>query len=310
VGVICAPGLLRLHDRSKEEVIAMRPTSARPTAADAPSGPRPTTAAEWQAIFDAVLDPVVLLDARSLIRHYNLAFARLTGYDAEGAIGMACHTVIHGTDCHIPDCPQLRARASGQRETMELPVGDQIFLVVTDPIQSAEGEITGFVHVMRDITAQKRTEQALRENVARFQTIARNLPNGIIHIFDRDFRYVYNEGEELRRVGLTHEMLVGKTIYDVLDPGLAERVAAHYRRVLRGETVRFEGNFAGETFLVQAAPLRDASDKVAQILVLSVLDFEQIAQRHEPIGITQSVNLGRAGCLLGVISGRFEPAGE
>lgn len=118
---------------------------------------------------------------------------------------------------------------------------------------------------------RRRTEEELRASQEGTQAIVASLPHGLVHILDRDFRYVRNEGEGMRQLGLRDEDLVGKTIFEVLPPVTAEMVAEAYERVLEGETVRFEGEFQGEHFMATAAPLRDADGEVRHILALSVI---------------------------------------
>jgi len=83
-------------------------------------------------------------------------------------------------------------------------------------------------------------------------------------------KYVFNAGEELARLGLSNEFLVGKSIHEVLPADVATRVEAQYKRVLAGETVRFEGGYGNEFFSLTSAPLRNVKGEIANILTLSV----------------------------------------
>jgi PAS domain S-box-containing protein len=121
-----------------------------------------------------------------------------------------------------------------------------------------------------NITERKRIEEDLRESEDMYRTIVGNLPGGIIHIMDRDFRYLYNDGEALQAMDLTHEMLVGKSIHDVLGHDLGTFFEGNYRRVLGGETVRFDGDFKGRSFMLTAAPLMNTNGDIDRILVLSI----------------------------------------
>jgi PAS domain S-box-containing protein len=121
-----------------------------------------------------------------------------------------------------------------------------------------------------DQRRRRRSEEALRESEERARTIVAALPGGIVQIVDRDFRYLYADGEVLRELGLSSEELAGKSTGDVLGATIAETVEAQYRRVLEGETVRFEVEYEGRTLLATAAPLRDEDGEVDRILTLSV----------------------------------------
>ncbi len=124
--------------------------------------------------------------------------------------------------------------------------------------------------LMIDERRRRRSEAALRESEERNRTIMATLPGGLVHIIDRDLRYVFTAGEGMAAVGLTNEMLAGKRIDEVLDADTAATVETNYRRVLEGETVRFEGVFNEHAFLVTSAPLRGLDGEIAHILTLSV----------------------------------------
>lgn len=117
---------------------------------------------------------------------------------------------------------------------------------------------------------RKKAENLLAFNEERYRSIISNLPGGLVHILDKDFRYVFNAGEELEKLGLSDDSLNGKSIYQVLPPGTATMVAERYKQVLRGQTVRFEGEYNGNYFVSSASPLPDRNGSVGQILVLSL----------------------------------------
>lgn len=121
-----------------------------------------------------------------------------------------------------------------------------------------------------NIEDRKKAEAAVRESEERYRTIISNIPGGLIHIFDRNMRYVFNAGEELARLGLSNELLVGKSIHDVLPADVALMVEKQYKRVLAGETVRFEGGYGKDYFGLTSSPLRNADGEIENILTLSV----------------------------------------
>ncbi|NMC77134.1 MAG: PAS domain S-box protein [Candidatus Methanofastidiosa archaeon] len=131
-------------------------------------------------------------------------------------------------------------------------------------------EVLTFQVIARDITERKKAEITIKESNILYSTIAENLPNGIVHVFDKDFRHLYSAGEELGKVGLTNEMLVGKSIYDILPLDAARYVDQMYRKVLKGDKVNFEGVFNNITFWVNAIPLKNSNGDIDKILVLSV----------------------------------------
>ncbi len=133
-----------------------------------------TAADNWQIIFDAVLDPIMLLATDGTIWQCNRAFTKFIGEKPEALIGKKCFQVVHQDEKAVPECPRLRSLHTQSRESMELAIGERIFLVITDPIWDKQGNISGFVHLMRDITELKQKEAALRQSEEKFKYIFEN----------------------------------------------------------------------------------------------------------------------------------------
>ncbi|NTV35965.1 MAG: PAS domain-containing protein, partial [Anaerolineaceae bacterium] len=64
---------------------------------------------------------------------------------------------------------------------------------------------------------------------------------------------------------------------EILDPAQAKIFEGYYQRVLEGTKMEFEGSFRGQSYLIHAAPLRDAAGNVEQILALSI----NITERYQ-----------------------------
>ena len=109
----------------------------------------------WCSAFDALAEPVWLMDAECRIRHCNQAARNLFGKEI---VGRRCWEVAHGTQERIPDCPFPRVCQSGCRETSDLLLGSRWFRCTVDPLFDSAGNISGGLHVLWDITARKQAE--------------------------------------------------------------------------------------------------------------------------------------------------------
>jgi PAS domain S-box-containing protein len=119
-------------------------------------------ARELQTAFDAVDDALWVMDADCCILRANKAAAKLTGKHAAELCGLRCWEAVHGTAGPIDGCPVARMKKSKKRESMELVLDGRWFEVTVDPLFAPDGRLTGTVHLVRDITEHKRTENELK----------------------------------------------------------------------------------------------------------------------------------------------------
>ena len=87
--------------------------------------------------------------------------------------------------------------------------------------------------------------------------VVRGFPEGVIIVFDRELRYLAAGGHGLSTVGLTQEMIEGKTIYEVFPPAVSATLEQPYRDALIGREATMDIPFGSRTFLHRIAPLTD-----------------------------------------------------
>ncbi len=122
--------------------------------------------AEWERTFDTVPDLIMVLDNKHRIIRANKAMADSLACSPEELVGQTCYEAVHGSKEPPHFCPHAKVLIDGHEHSAEVP-GDRLeghFLVSVSPLRSADGEIVGSVHVARDITERKRTEDALRKS--------------------------------------------------------------------------------------------------------------------------------------------------
>ncbi|MGF1937854.1 MAG: GAF domain-containing protein [Nostoc sp. ChiQUE02] len=121
-------------------------------------------------------------------------------------------------------------------------------------------------------------EAALHQSEARLRQVAAKLPHGAVFIVDRDLRYQLAEGEALEWVGMTTENFVGKTLWEVLEPALADSYEPYYRQALNGESFTLEHNSHDRYYISHGTPLRNERGEVDAVLAMSydISDRKQI----------------------------------
>jgi PAS domain S-box-containing protein len=130
--------------------------------------------AEWEHTFGSIPELVAVMDAEHRLVRVNRAMVERLGMAPESLVGQRCYAVMHGTDAPWPGCPHAQALATGKPATAEVkdPHLGGIFLVTISPLLNPEGQTVGFVHIARDITEGKRTEEEARQR-QRFEDLSR-----------------------------------------------------------------------------------------------------------------------------------------
>jgi PAS domain S-box-containing protein len=122
-------------------------------------------AEEWRTTFDSITDLVSIHDKDFRIVRANQAFAAAFGMEIKAILGKKCSEIIHGTEEPWPQCPHRQTLESGKPVTEEFwePRLGKYLQVSASPIFSDRNEVTGSVHIVKDVTERKRAEEALQK---------------------------------------------------------------------------------------------------------------------------------------------------
>ena len=130
-------------------------------------------AGQWQATFDAISDFISIQDTDSRLVRVNKAYADILKTKPEDLIGKHCYEVLHGTSCHFDNCPHVQTMNTKKAVTEELfePRLGVFLEVSTSPIFNEIGEMTGTIHLAKDITGRKKTEDDMKLREAHLQSL-------------------------------------------------------------------------------------------------------------------------------------------
>ena len=125
---------------------------------------------QWERTFDAVPDLVAIIDTDHRIVKVNKAMLVALGHGPQELIGSTCHSVFHGMDRPLCECPYTPSVQNGERfvpDTIETNLSGRTYAVSLSPLHDKDGLVTGCVHVARDITRRKRLEEELTFRASR-----------------------------------------------------------------------------------------------------------------------------------------------
>jgi PAS domain S-box-containing protein len=193
-----------------------------------------------EKIFQAMGQPVLILDSSQTILDANNEIVVLTGMEKESLVGKKCYDIFHNGIPDQPCCPFFKLMDNEKYEPAEMEVQSlgKTFLVTCTPVWDESGKLDSIIHVSVDITKRKREEALLQRLTAIVEhtsdLISTSTP-------DRNINYLNRAGYELLRIPYTTDIQT-LTIED-LHPAWAYQIiekiglpAAIKDGVWRGET--------------------------------------------------------------------------
>ncbi len=172
------------------EITAPGVTPANPRAAAATTLPREMEALH-QSILQTAMDGYCLLDATGHIREVNPALVKMSGFSAEELLRM------HITELQAAETPadtashmqQIMQQGSDRFESRHRRKdGSEHDIEISTQYWPHEGG--WFVSFLRDITEQKRAQEALRRSEENFRQLTEKATTGICVVQDGRFVYI------------------------------------------------------------------------------------------------------------------------
>ncbi|PSN12107.1 hybrid sensor histidine kinase/response regulator [filamentous cyanobacterium CCT1] len=121
------------------------------------------SAREWQTTFDAINDSVCLLDPQGAILRCNQATTRLFDRPADAILGHVHYELMYATLGVGDGTCFHRAKATHQRQILELQSQARWFAKTMDPVLNEFGTFTGAVLTLVDITSRKQIEDERKQ---------------------------------------------------------------------------------------------------------------------------------------------------
>jgi PAS domain S-box-containing protein len=118
------------------------------------------TIQQWETTFNSISDMVFIQDNDFYILRANRSFAEFFHMTPEECVGKKCHQLLHDLDRSHSSCPCQQVQKTKKTITAEFyePHLGRYLQITASPIIADSGEITGSVHIMKDITERKQKE--------------------------------------------------------------------------------------------------------------------------------------------------------
>ena len=184
----------------------------------------------FRALVENISLGITLIDPDYRIAMTNPAQGKLFHKPVSELIGQKCFRVFEKRESVCSHCPGTIAMATGKKAEVEAKGFLDNGNVITSRIQAfprfgPDGQITGFIELIEEITQKKQLELERKHHFDFLQNLLNTMPN---LVFFKDAAGVYKGCNQAMEefLGLSKEEIIGKTVFDLYPKDLAIKYEA------------------------------------------------------------------------------------
>lgn len=119
-----------------------------------------------------------------------------------------------------------------------------------------------------EVEVRRKVEKELRKSQHVYAEIARNFPEGVIGVMNKDLNYVFADGEELSALGFADGKVLGKPLFNGATNVLLGDYTEALKRVYDGEKVKFDVPVNSRVYSITSVPLPGEGDSQEALVVI------------------------------------------
>ena len=230
--------------------------------------------AGYEDLIENVNDIIYTTDRAGNLLSVNQAVQRILGFDPQEVIGTHYSRWMPKEDFDRLEAARPET-LKGQRVTNQVVMsdkdGNEHHMEISVGPLVVDGRIEGTQGIIRDITRQRKAEQAVRESEERLRSLF-NAATESIFLLDRQGTFLMLNEMTARRLGRSVADLIGRKPADLGEDLFPASVVEYRTRQMSPvfhtkQPVQFEDERAGRCFFTSVYPVFDEKGDVRQIAV-------------------------------------------
>ena len=243
-----------------------------------------------QTIINTAPASILYVDKNFDLIMVNDAWAELTGFQKEEAIGKNIDKIFHPEALKFYTDSFNEVKENRNIKTFQwsipLPTGERKFLGSISPHVSETGEFLGVINIGMDVTHVEKVEKELKEKEALLQTILDTAPAGINYL-DNNMRILMSNDTWAGWLEYNKDDIIGKQIQEVASGESLEsylKIIPLVRETGEGRTITYWAPVKGQQcyFMAYLSPYFTDKGKLLGIVNI-VVDITESKKAEEAI---------------------------
>ncbi|MFY0543184.1 PAS domain-containing sensor histidine kinase [Brevibacillus sp. H7] len=229
-------------------------------------------------LFKNNLDAVYSIDTQGRFTSINAAAEELSGYKAEELLGMSIWDILTEESCENNINDLIGGMFEGVRKNRHFFIRHKLGHVLEVSVTSfpimENGEMTGRYAIAKDITMQKRTEEALRKTESHYRLISENVLD-LIRVIDINGVIQYASPSHVTVMGMNPDELLSKSCLSFIHPDEQQKATADLHAMIQEKKpCEHEYHYVhanGDTllFAVKGRPVVGDNGEVEHVVVVA-----------------------------------------
>ncbi len=190
-----------------------------------------------ETILTTTVDGIDIVNENLNILFMNKTFLNIFG---RKSIGKKCYQVYKDNKKQCELCPLRKQIKIGETKSLVVPgvAGGKIFEIFHTGIRLSNGK-KAILEVFRDVTEQKKVEEALKESEGKFRSMVETTSDWTWEV-DKNGVYTYSSPKIKDILGYEPKEIIGKTPFDLMPKDEAKKIAKIF-----GEIAKKKKPFSG-----------------------------------------------------------------
>jgi PAS domain S-box-containing protein len=244
-----------------------------------------------ESMFDAIRDPMTVLDKDGTIMQVNKVAMDIYGKDI---VGKKCYSVYKGREAICDDCPTMKSIETLSPEIAEHYVkrDNKYVFIASYPILDNEGKLKSIIKIVRDITAQKKLEKELQNYTTNLEKTVeertRDLKLTNKELEQRSLQ-IERANEELRSLDKMKDSMIRDVTHELKSPVAQVQMAIDLwtSEVNKGEVDKEKEKKLQKIFRDNIQRLKRT---IQSILDLSVLESGRVKYKRDRLDLQEIIH--------------------